>query len=195
MISFDGNRTEHKTISRPPIATRPSLFQYTHHHVEIGQGVEIFIQRYRQPCPIKSSIPDLEEQTGRSAKELRRSTTYTHKLRVSVSLIKILHLLTDEVSHPDLFVSEEEQEHHTPSLRHDDSNQERTYTRPVVSSRKFRVSTTPYGQTGRRDCRFDCHGIATTTNSKRRSHSLTRMCLNTTHSHLSEPVLCGHDQF
>lgn len=46
VISFDGNRTEHKAIYGPPIATRPPLFQYTHHRVEIGEGVEIFIQQY-----------------------------------------------------------------------------------------------------------------------------------------------------
>jgi len=89
---------------------------------------------------------------------------------------------------PDFFVGEEEQEHHTPSLQHDNSNQERTYTRLVVSCRKFRISTTAYCQAGRRNRRFDCHGIAATTNLKRRSHSLTRthICLNTTHSHPSE---------
>ena len=137
-----------------------------------------------------------DKQVGGQRRKLRRSTSgislaFTSELKVSGFRKKqILNLLTDDVSHPRCLLSEEGQEHPTPSLRRDVSNQERTYTRLVVSSRVFGISTTAYGQARTRDRprRLDCHGTPTT-NSTGCIHSFTRtrVCLNKTQRH-SHPL-------
>jgi hypothetical protein len=116
-----------------------------------------------------------DERVGGQRRKLRRSTSgialaLTSELKVSGFRKNIINLLTDDVSHPKCLRSEEEQEYPTPPLQRDVSNQERTYTRLVVSSRIFGISTTAYGQARRRDRRLDCHGTPTT-NSNECTHS------------------------
>ena len=129
-----------------------------------------------------------DKQVGGQRSNLRQSTNgialaFKASLRSVVSVKKILNLLTDDVSHPRCLRGEEQQEHPIPSLRRDVSNQEQTYTRLVVSSRIFGISTTAYGQARTRDRRLDCHSTPAT-NSNGCTHSFTRTHVysNKTHS-------------